>query len=132
MDFINMEIYKDIKGYEKHYMVSNFGNVKSKTRTIKRMRNGKENDLIRNGKNVAQFKTPKGYVRCTLSKDGIKKNFLVHRLVGIAFLSNKNNKAQINHKNGIKNDNGILNLEWVTDAENQNHATLNNLRYYQV
>ena len=62
-----------------------------------------------------------GYLRVNLKVKGKVYQRLVHRLVGENFISNPYNKKQINHKNGIRNDNRVENLEWCTISENANH-----------
>lgn len=63
-----------------------------------------------------------GYLRLNLCKDGIRKTFPVHRLVGIHFVDNPEGKPFINHKDGVKTNNWATNLEWVTASENAQHA----------
>lgn len=63
-----------------------------------------------------------GYHYITLINKGIRKNYLVHKLVALIHLSNKENKPCINHINGIKTDNNADNLEWCTYTENMKHA----------
>jgi len=101
------EIFKDIKGYESLYQISNLGRIKS-------LKFNKEKILIPNKKR-------KGYLSILLYNKGLK-GYYIHRLVAKAFISNPENKPCINHKNGIKSDNRIENLEWVTYSENNKHA----------
>lgn len=75
------------------------------------------------------FKTSKdkGYLAYKLSNGKEIKTFQAHRLVGITFIDNPLNKPEINHINGVKTDNRLENLEWVTHSENILHAIKNNL-----
>ena len=66
------------------------------------------------------FKNKYGYMQVTLCKNGKQKWFSVHRLLAIAFIPNPQNKPFIDHINGIKHDNRLENLRWVTHQENMN------------
>ncbi len=114
---MNNIIWKDIKGYEGLYQVSNTGEVKSLSRLVK-------NFGFQEQRNLKFLKHSMGYSTVALSKDAKVKQFLVHRLVAIAFIENHNNKKFINHISGIKTDNRIENLEWVTSKENNAHSRL--------
>ena len=104
------EIWKDIKGYEGRYQISNFGRVKSLIYSKEKIMN--IYNFRRDGEKG------KGYWRVRLIKNSSYKYFFVHRLVAEAFISNPNNYATVNHINGIKTDNRIDNLEWCSLKEN--------------
>jgi len=103
------EIFKDIKGYEGLYQLSNLGRIKS---TI----HAKEKFL------KVQNQEYEFYPYYTLYKGNGKKNFRIHRLVALHFMPNPFNKPCINHIDGNKNNYSLDNLEWVTHSENTKHA----------
>lgn len=113
------EIWKDIKDYEGLYQVSNLGNVRSLDRIIT-FKNGTKQFF--KGKILKQKLDKNGYLRVTLTKNNHLSLKQVHRLVGIAFIPNPENKPTINHKKGIKTDNRVSQLEWATYQEQTQHA----------
>lgn len=111
------EIWKDIKGYEGLYQISNFGRVKSLERY---QQNHSKLQKIEEKIKTIHIKN-NGYQFVQLYKDNIMKNLHVHRLVAQAFIPNLENKTQINHIDGNKLNNSVNNLEWVTSNENNKH-----------
>lgn len=86
--------------------------------------------VISTYKNNAKILKPcivgKGYLSVVLiCDDGSKIRCLIHRLVALAFINNPNNKPQVNHKDEIKTNNYVQNLEWATNLENCNYGTHN-------
>lgn len=111
-----MEVWKDIKGYEGLYQVSNLGRIWS----------------VRKQKYLSLRAKSTGYVEVILTApNGKLKYERVHRLVALAFIDNPNNYPVVNHLNGIKDDNRAENLEWTTVQGNTKHAVDNNLGGFQ-
>lgn len=98
------EIWRKVEGYPL-YSISNKG----------RIRNDKSNRILKGG--IDNY----GYPQVILCNSGKRKSKKIHRLVSEAFISNPDNKPQVNHKDGIKTNNTVNNLEWVTNQENQSH-----------
>jgi hypothetical protein len=113
---IENETWVPIRGYEINYQVSSMGRIKT-------------NGLYRNiGVRILKQNLKKnGYIYISLCKNNSYRYFRVHRLVAINFIENTYNKPSVNHKNGIKTDNRVENLEWVTNKENSVHSVLTGL-----
>jgi hypothetical protein len=106
--------WRDIEGYEGLYAVSNTGLVKRVAGSPRTMSDRILKPRFDKG----------GYLRRGLSKDGKETAYFVHRLVAKAFVFNPDptTKIQVNHLNGIRDDNHYLNLEWCTISQNVKHS----------
>ena len=107
----NMEIWKDIEGFEGKYQVSTWGRVRSchhnKTKIL------------------ATYKNERGYLKVSLFVGKKKtKKYRVNRLVALAFIPNPYDLPQVNHKDGNKENNSYTNLEWATNEINSKHYRL--------
>lgn len=105
------EIWKDVKGYEGLYQISNLGKVKR----LVSVKCKKERFL-----SITKDRKS-GYCRVMLCKNNKTKRFLIHRLIAEHFIPNPENKPCIDHINGVKDDNRIENLRWCTYKENNNY-----------
>lgn len=105
------EIWKPIKGYESRYEVSNLGEVASL-----RYARGRRRKILKQSTNTW------GYSQVTLSKDRMKTNRTVHRLVAEAFIDNPDKLPQINHIDENKSNNCVDNLEWCDSNHNVNYG----------
>ena len=130
-----MENWKDIKGYEGFYQVSDCGNVRSLERDVYNPRG----TVIRHmeEKILAPNLNRCGYQYVSFSLNGKIKSITVHRLVAEAFIPNPENKPQVNHLDEVKTNNVVENLEWCSAQENVNYGTrtaraIQNRRSYKL
>lgn len=120
-----MEIWKKIENYEGYYEISNYGRVRSLDRLIFFKNN--QGSRFYKGKILKQ-KYHNGYAYVNLNKNKNMEVIAVHILVAKHFLSNPKKLPCVNHKDGVKSNNHVTNLEWVTYAENNYQALINNLK----
>ena len=118
---VESEVWKPVVGYEGLYEVSNIGRVRS----INFHKSGKAKVMR------PSFNTW-GYLIVDLRKNNKRHSYAVHRLVALAFIPNPDNLPEINHKNEIKYDNNVENLEWCTRKYNINYGTAIKRRSKQI
>lgn len=114
-----MTDFVDIPGFEGLYLINREGQVRSIPSPPKKI--GRK----RTGALLKIILGRGGYHQVTLRKDGKQNNYLVHRLIATTFIPNPDNKPTVNHKNSVRTDNSLQNLEWATYSENNKHAYLN-------
>jgi hypothetical protein len=114
---IGLSVWVDIPGYEGLYQASRLGEVRSLRSS--RGRGEKFGVRVLKGR-----PNDKGYLRVTLCRDGVKRDEYVHRLVLLAFQGPPRDGYEAGHLNGVRSDNRIENLSWVTGTENASHRIL--------
>lgn len=106
--------YKELNDYNGYYLIGCNGTISNRSKELK--------TYINNS----------GYVCIKLTKGGINKHRLIHRLVAETFIPNPDDKREVNHIDGNKLNNNVCNLEWVTSSENKLHALRTGLKTYNV
>lgn len=110
------EKWKDVTGYEGLYQVSSLGRVRAVSFTNNQVKGLPRLHIMK------PFDNGSGYLVLSLTKEGQRKNYYVHRLVAAAFLPNVDGLPVINHKNHDTKDNRAENLEWCTQEKNVHHS----------
>lgn len=119
------EIWKDIKGYEGLYQVSNLGKVRSLDRKVIQFNGFRNIERLYKGRILKTSKSANGYKRVILYDINKKKTVNIHRLVAEVFVPNPTNLPQINHIDEDKTNNCDNNLEWCNSKYNINYGNRN-------
>lgn len=114
------ECWRDVKGYEGLYQVSNHGNVRSLKREVPQGKYGKTR--LAGGSLMKPTNNGNGYLLVGLRRLGKRKNFYVHRLVAEHFIANDHGYKYVNHKDYDTSNNRADNLEWCTQKENTRYS----------
>lgn len=125
------EVWKDIKGYEGVYQVSNHGRVRSLNHSVVQMNNGTLCKRLYKGRVLTQRTSNGGYKRVHLSNGKNNKWYSVHRLVAFAFCEKPDGNDIVNHIDNNPDNNRAENLEWTTYKGNMQHASKQGRMHYQ-
>lgn len=115
------EIWKPLIRFNSFYEVSNYGNIKS----VRRYKNNNGGKVLVNELILKQQITKKGYKSIRILFERKKYSLVVHRLVAKAFIPNPNNLPQVNHKDEVKTNNNVENLEWCNNRYNSHYSKIN-------
>ena len=115
-----MEVWKDVKGFEGIYQVSNYGNIRGLEREVRQGKYGNTRTIP--GTNINSTDNGNGYRIIFLWKQGKRKRFYVHRLVAEHFVENGGGYAVVNHKDCDTTNNHADNLEWCSQKDNIRHS----------
>lgn len=118
------EIWKDIKGFEGLYQISNLGKVKS----LSKYKKHSYNSIAFLKEKILKPLDINGYQRVILRKDNKSFNKFIHQLVAEMFIDNPKNYKEVNHKDENKTNNRVDNLEWCSHKYNINYGTGNQRR----
>ena len=113
------EVWRAIPGFEGLYEASTEGRIRSLDRLITG-KNGVTKKYA--GRIIRPIPMNQGYLTVALSKDGNAVRYLIHRLVAITFIPNPNDFEEVNHIDGVKGNNALSNLEWMSRVRNIRHA----------